>query len=401
MQRRQSLAAIAAASVGWPARAASPQPVLQMLGAPQPVAQIAAGGPTGLLAVGSAGLLYALALDGGRVQLLASGIDPDTPLAVGHGRIAARRLDGTLWVLEAGRTGFSEARTLAPMAGLLVLPLAIIGIEAEGTRHRVVRLEPAGTESWRVEARSSIDVLPDARPIQADLDGAGDGGHVVVLAGPDAVRYRHGVLGDAIEATRVVLLERHSLAVMRELVVEPPQVLEDIAPRRVPLGARDGLLTVLAGPLGGQLVLLDADPARAASLRIAALGPALGTANRWLSPTTDGWHWLAVHTPHIGGVLHTYRQQDDRLHAERLLDGVSNHAIGSRQLDLATWQGPHLLMPDQGRQRMLLLDGRSGWQRVHEWPLPARVIASAGLGGGAGVAVLLANGGVAVARPSA
>jgi hypothetical protein len=397
--RRQWLAAIALASARWPARATAAQPGLRMLAAPQPLAQLAAGGPTGLLAVSTTGTLYALALDGSGARPLASGIDPDTPLAAGHGRIAARRLDAALWVQEAGQTGVSSARSLAPAAGLLVLPLAVIGIEAEGGRHRVVRLEPAGAASWRVVARSSIDVLPDTRPIQADLDGAGDGGHVVVLAGPDAQRYRHGVLGDAVEATRVALLERHSLAVMRELLIEPPHVLEDIAPRRVALGARDGLLTVRAGPQGGQLVLVDADPQRPAALRMAAVGPALGTANRWLSPTAGGPHWLAVHTPHIGGVLHAYRRDGDQLSAERLLDGVSNHAIGSRQLDLSAWLGPQLLMPDQGRRRLWLFDGRVGWRRMAEWLLPARVISTVSLGATVGVAVLHEDGSAALVRP--
>lgn len=401
MRRRPTLAAMAAACIGWPAAACARELRLQDLSVPEPAAQIAAGGPTGVLSIGARGTLYALPQDGGRAQPLADGIDPDTPLAVGHGRIAARRQDGALWVLQASGAGMSRARALAPAAGLLVLPLAVIGVEAEDARHRVVRLEPSGSATWSRIARSSVEVLPDARPLQADLDGAGGGGHVVVLAGPDAERYRHGVLGDAVEATRLCVLERHDLDLMRELVLAPPHVLEDIAPRRVPIGSRDGLLTVRSGPQGAQLVLVDADPAAPASLRIAASGPALGTANRWLSPTTEGRRWMAVHTPHIGGVLHEYRQDGRELVATRVLDGVSNHAIGSRRLDLAAWQGPWLLMPDQGRQRLLLLDGRSGWRRVHAWQLPSRLTATASLGDSRGVLILHEDGSVAIARPPA
>ncbi len=223
---------------------------------------------------------------------------------------------------------------------------------------------------------------------------------MVVLAGPDAGRYRHGVLGDAVEATRVSLLERHSLTVLRELVFDAPHVFEDIAPRRVTLGSRVGLLTVQSGPLGARLVLVDAEPASSASLRVAARGPALGTVNRWLSPTTDGRHFLAVHTPHIGGVLHAYRRDGNNLHAARIRDGVSNHHIGSRQLDLAAWQGQRLLFPDQSRQRMVLLDGQSAWRVMHEWSLPSRLAATASLGTPAGVAILLEDGTVGLARPS-
>lgn len=397
--RRQAIAAIAGSVAAWSASAR--QPGLFLLAAPEAMAQVAAGGPTGVLAVGRSGVLFALAQFGGRTLRLADGIDPDTPLAVGHGRIAARRIDGALWVGEAGRAGVSRDQALAPAAGLLVLPLAVIGVEVAGRQHRVVRLEPGGAGAWRRVVRSAIDVLPDARPLQTDLDGAGNGGHLVVLAGPDAERYRHGVLGDAVEATRVCLLERHSLTVLRELALDAPHVFEDIAPRRVRLGSRDGLLTVQSGPRGAQLALVDADPAAPASLRVAARGPALGTVNRWLSPTTDGRHWLAVHTPHIGGVLHEYRQQGGRLHASRIRDGVSNHRIGARQLDLGAWQGQQLLLPVQDRQRMMLLDGRAGWQRVREWQVPSRVTATASLGASGGIAMLHEDGTVSLVRLSA
>ena len=404
MRRRSSLAtlgALGAACIGWPARVSAREPGLQALNAPGPVAQVAAGGPTGLLAVGASGALWALPAGGGSATRLADAIDPDTPLAVGHGRIAARRQDGALWVLQAGGAGVSAARALAPAAGLLVLPLAVIGVQAQGAQHRVVRLEPSGAATWAPVARSTVDVLPDARPLQADVDGSGDGGHVVVLAGPDDQRYRHGVLGDAIEATRVCVLERHGLELMRQLVLPPPHVFEDIAPRRVPLGSRDGLLAVRAGPQGAQLVLVDADPAAPAALRIAASGAPLGTANRWLSPTTDGRRWMAVHTPHIGGVLHEYRRDGAVLAAARVADGMSNHAIGSRRLDLSAWQGPWLLVPDQARRRLLLLDSRDGWRQVHAWALASRVVDTVSLGDERGVAVLMEDGGVVIVRPPA
>ena len=74
-------------------------------------------------------------------------------------------------------------------------------------------------------ARSAEPMLPDARPLQVDLDGRGDGGHLVLRGGPDSQRYAHGVLGDGVEATRVLWLERHSLAFLRELVLPAPHVL--------------------------------------------------------------------------------------------------------------------------------------------------------------------------------
>ena len=393
IRRRQTLIAAAGALAGGTTLAA-PKPLpFQPLAAPEPIAQIGAGGPMGLLAVGVSGALLSWPTIAASPRRLGGDLDPATPLAFGHGRIAARRRDGALWVLEGGRGSASAPGTLAPAAGLLVLPLAVIAVAA-GAEHHVLRLEPSASGSWRTAARSAVAAMPDARPLQADLDGSGDAGHVIVLAGADSQRYAHGVLGDAIEATRVVLLERHSLRVMRELVLDAPYVFEDIAPRKVAAGPREALLTVQSGPLGAQLVLVDADPAASASLRIAARGPALGMANRWLSPMTDGRRLLAVHTPHIGGVLHEYLQEGSRLRADRLLGDVSNHRIGSRQLDMSAWQGGRLLIPDQSGQRLLLLDAASGWRLAGEHRLASRVKSMVGLGESGRVAVLMDDGSV-------
>jgi len=399
IRRRHALVVVACALAELPTHAQSKPMAFQTVAAPEPMVQIAAGGPMGLLGVSVNGALFAWSPTGGSARRMGGDLDAASPLAVGHGRIAARRRDGALWVLEDGRMSVSQERTLAPAAGLLVLPLAVIAIATDTKVHRVVRLEPSSSGSWTVVARSEVTVMPDARPLQADLDGSGDAGHVVVLAGPDSKRYTHGVLGDAIEATRVVLLERHSLRVMREVVLDAPHVFEDIAPRKVVLGpglAREGLLTVQSGPQGAQLVLVDADPSTSGALRIAARGPALGMANRWLSPITDGRQWLAVHTPHIGGVLHVYRQDGAQLLARRLDGDVSNHRIGSRLLDMSAWQGQRLLIPDSSGRRLLVLDAASDWRVVGEHQLSSRVTSMVNLGASGRVSVLQDDGSVIV-----
>lgn len=391
ISRRLTLTGAIGTFLGFNAHAALPALDLRAVAAPPKVSQIFAGGPSGLLGLDAAGGLWALSVDGTAPKPLADGLDPATPLASGHGRLAARRRDGALWVLEGGRASVSAPGLLSPAAGLLCLPLAIIGIGVDG---RVVRIEPGASGAWATVDRSNVVALPDAHPIQADLAGTGDGGHVVVLAGPDSERYTHGVLGDRTEATRVCLLERHSLRTERELVVPAPYVLEDIAPRKVALGARDGLLTVQSGPQGAQMVLVDADPANGAALRLAASGPPLGTVNRWLSPTAHGPHWLAVHTPHLGGVLHEYQRDGNRLVARRLLDGISNHRIGTRLLDMASWQGKRLLMPDQSGRRLLLLESAGGWQPSAQQALKARAVAVITLASPGWVAALQDDGGV-------
>ena len=380
------------------ARATVPATVLPAL---PPMAQLHAGGPTGLLGVARDGGLWSIPPQQGTPRRIAEGLDPATPLASGHGRVAARTAQGGLWVLDVatGRAGHQPDAALAPHAGLLVLPLAVLGVAAAG--HRLLRFEPAADGRWQVVARSQEALLPDARPLQADLDGRGDGGHIVVLASPDAQRYRHGVLGDAVEATRVLWLERHGLSVLRALTLPAPHVFEDIAPRPVALpqpGSATGLLTVRAGPDGGQLALLRADPAQPGQLQLAGLGEPVGGFHRWLAPTTDGRQIVAVHTPHIGGALHSDRLDGGRLARRRLLDGVSTHHIGSRETDLAVWLQGQLLLPSQDGRMLRRLNPDQDWAEQAALALPGRVVQAVALPDGAAWVGLLEDGAVLLAR---
>ncbi|EHR71234.1 hypothetical protein BurJ1DRAFT_2401 [Burkholderiales bacterium JOSHI_001] len=369
--------------------------------------QLHAGGPSGLLGTGASGSLWALSLKGQAPRRIANGIDAATPIATGHGRIAARTADGGLWVWE--NAGGGRARTsppslsanLSPHAGLLILPLAVLAVVTASARpadplgHRLARFEPDPDGRWREVARSTDTVLPDARPVQVDLDGRGDGGHIAVLAGPDGSRYDHGVLGDAIEATRVLWLERHGLDVLRDLSLAAPHVFEDIAPRPVVLPGAPvwrGLLTVRSGPDGGQLALVTADPARPQGLRLAALGDTVGGFHRWLAPTTDGRRLVAVHTPHIGGVLHIYQPDGERLTRRRLHADVSTHRIGTREVDLAAWVQGLLILPSQDGRQLRLLNPAAGWAEVKAVALPGRATLTAAVPDAAALAVLLDGG---------
>ncbi len=383
----------------------------------EPMRQLHAGGPSGLLGTGASGTLWALSLSGQAPRRIADEIDPATPIATGHGRIAARTADGGLWVWEVTGRG-DRARTSPPSrpanlsahAGLLILPLAVLAVVTAGARpadpqgHRLARFEPDPDGRWREVARSTDAVLPDARPVHVDLDGRGDGGHIAVLAGPDGSRYDHGVLGDAVEATRVLWLERHGLEVLRELNLPAPHVFEDIAPRPVVLpGAQvgRGLLTVRSGPDGGQLALVTADPARPRGLRLAAMGDTVGGYHRWLAPTTDGRHLAAVHTPHIGGVLHVYRPEAERLTRQRLHADVSTHRIGTREVDLAAWVQGLLILPSQDGRRLRLLNPAADWTELKAVALPGRAILTAAVPDAAALAVLLDGGQVVLVAASA
>jgi hypothetical protein len=390
--RRAALVALAATTFGPGARATTK--ALRVGAAPftEPIAQIAAGERGTLLAVGRGEGLWQITPGEAAARRLAEGFDAGSPLAIGPGRIAGRQVDGSLAVLEDGRIRPSAGITLAAGAGLLVLQASIIAIEAADGSNRPLRAEIAGDGRWRAMARGDWPVLPDARPLQAALEGETDGGHVVLLGGPDSERYPHGVLGDAVEATRIVYLERHRLAPLRELVLPATDVFEDIAPRRVVHAGREALLSIVSGPTGGRLVLVGADPADPHALAILARGEPIGVRFRWLAPSTDGRFWLAVHTPHLGGPLVEYRPQGERLIARRVATGLSNHRLGSRVLDMASWQGGRVLMPEQTGTRLRLLDGRRDWALVAETSLPSAVVASVAMMGSDRHAVLLQDG---------
>ena len=148
--------------------------------ADEPMRQLHAGGPSDLLGTGTgaSGSLWALSLKGQAPRRIADGIDAPTPIATGHGRIAARKADGGLWVWEETGGG-GRARTSPPsrsanlpvLAGLLILPLAVLAVVTASARpadplgHRLARFEHDPDGRWREVARLMDAVVPDARPV--------------------------------------------------------------------------------------------------------------------------------------------------------------------------------------------------------------------------------------------
>ena len=395
-----------AGAAAWPGRAASPlaQAVIAV-DVPAALARVHIDGHGDLLGVEASGAVWQHR--GERWRALGDGLDPATPLASGQGRSLGRALNGGLWRLEPdGRSHIDSLLQLAPHAGLLLLPSGVIalglGREVRDSRDgsaahpavHALRLAPDAAGRWQVLARGGDSLLPDATPVAFDARGrAADGSSAIaVLAGPDAQRYRHGALGDEIEATRLLLLDPQSLKPLAELNLPEPYVFEDLAPRPIAWRGGQALLTMRAGPQGGQLAVVSSDGSTRLSL--AALGPPNGSRYRWLAPSTDGAAIFAVHTPHIGGVLHRYRADGDQLLSERLAAGLSNHQNGQRELGLSLWFGAGLLLPTQDRRQLLLIDSRADGAASVSWALAAPVVALRhwARGGLPGALALLADG---------
>jgi len=194
-------------------------------------------------------------------------------------------------------------------------------------------------------------------------------------------RYRHGVLGDAIEGGSLVVVDRRGE--IHELVLPERYVFEDLTPRIADLDG-DGLseiatirssLTrgaalVVYGLVGAELV------ERAATLEI-------GQANRWLSVAGIGRYLRGgerliayVETPHIGGTLRYARFSNGALAVTTVPIGqVSNHRIGSTLLSMSASVDTdgdgivELALPSSDRRTLVVIsDGKA-----HAYPVGGRI----------------------------
>lgn len=203
-------------------------------------------------------------------------------------------------------------------------------------------------------------------------------------AGPTD-RYRHAILGDDIEASRLVV---HHASTHQTLSYSLPDtsVFEDLTPRWVDVD-QDGqfeLLTIKAyAAVGATLALYGLGEEALVPLGEA---PAIGRSFRWLNPAGvadfdgDGQQEIAViETPHIGGklVLYHWDKAQRVITEERRTLGYSTHAIGARELDLmevVDWTGDgvmDLVLPRQNRQTIAVVSMADGsFEEVYQKHLP-------------------------------
>lgn len=199
----------------------------------------------------------------------------------------------------------------------------------------------------------------------------------VWLAGA-TLRYGHGVLGDAIEAERVVVED--SSGRPHSLTLPKAAVFEDRFARLADLdGDGSDEIIVVKSYLsrGAALAVLTMAPE---GLRIADETPAIGRAHRWLNPAGiadydgDKHDEVAiVVTPHIGGRLEFWGYRDGKLHRKSQLNGFSNHVIGSRAQNLsasADFDGDGIIdlaLPSHDRRaiRFISLAGGSASMLAH------------------------------------
>jgi len=272
----------------------------------------------------------------------------------------------------------------------------------------------AGAETWSISLPNltKIDVAEDGAPIIIDREGDA---HLVTLvegklmlrptSPPDAVahpngglpdgviafrkdgmkvwldaptmRYGHGVLGDAIEAGALTI--DFPDGAQRTLHLGDDAVFEDRIPRFADMdgdGDQEILLVKAYLNAGAALVLIEPGDAKTPP-KIAAEATPIGTPNRWLNPVgvgdVDGDgkpEALVVITPHIGGTLTAYEWRGDQLVIDHEIYGFSNHAIGSRELELSTVVDlngdgmAEIVVPDAHRNDMTIVSFADASPRI-------------------------------------
>ncbi|AKS45606.1 Repeat domain-containing protein [Octadecabacter temperatus] len=145
-------------------------------------------------------------------------------------------------------------------------------------------------------------------------------------------RYGHGILGDAIEFTELVIeTEDWSHKVRYRVSLPEDHVFEDIAPR----------LWDITGDGAPEVVVIETDTARGGSLAVydetGKIGetPHIGRSNRWLAPIGaadfdgDGRIEVAfIDRPHLAKTLRVFEWDGTGLVLDAELGGLTNHQIG-------------------------------------------------------------------------
>ena len=322
----------------------------------------------------------------GRYGEVASADGPPAVAAVGEGRkaVVAVSPDGRLLVWSEGvlRT-FDVGSALSRFTFPVPVNLEgkswddLLAVAADGALVLIAGL-PSGP---RVVSRVDAQALPDARITVGSLDGSA-GIQAMVLSDPTE-RYRHGILGDKIEASAltVVTVAPNALAIRFRYVARAPAVIEDLIPIVAPVGEgrRPALVVVKSAARQGSSVLVLGW--RETGLEPLAEGPAFGLSNRWVhvigaaDVTGDGIpELLAVNTPHFSGVLVAYERRAASLVPLAKALGYSSHALGSRNQDqavIADMSGNgrlEVILPRQSRDVLAALELSNGrWEE--RWAL--------------------------------
>lgn len=286
------------------------------------------------------------------VSLPAAGAQPLTTLEVPDGIAKIEHVDGL-------RRGIATGAEIGPIRlqrgdG----SWAAIMLDEGG-----LRLTPAVPPASRHPVPS--DALPQSSPTWAF------GNIRLAWLVEPTQRYRHGILGDTVEAASLRL--QGADGARAELRLGRSSVFEDLRVRIVDLdgdGRDEAVVVRTYLKTGASLAVYGLEDGRV--VRLAETSP-IGQTRRWLNPAAvtdfdgDGTLEIAyVETPHIGGTLRLFEFDGENLTQKYETFGFSNHAIGSREQDMAAlidWNSDGILdlaVPDAQRTTLRIVTFAGG-----------------------------------------
>ncbi len=180
-------------------------------------------------------------------------------------------------------------------------------------------------------------------------------------------RYRHGVLGDDIEASELhVITNRGGEQCGQRLVLESNEVFEDLAPRLVDMdgdGNPDVVAIVSDVRLGARLAVFGHEPGGTDKLVLKAATPNIGSRYRWLAPVgigdfnDDGTMDVAfVDRPHLAKILRVFSYDPETgLNQITFAQGFTNHRIGEDFISSG-------VRTCDGQLQLITVD--SNWERI-------------------------------------
>ncbi len=221
-----------------------------------------------------------------------------------------------------------------------------------------------------------LNIQPDARIVQSD------DGRIAVYANATNQRYVHGIMGDDLEGSSLIVLRinQDQLEIIEQIDLEGDAVYEGLSPIWADVnedGVQDLITTVSDSQTGSRIrvYLFTENGIQTVD------GQAIGQANRWQHQLAWGafgangeMQLVDVLTPHIGGVVRFYQFDGTQLLIQTQLTGYTSHVIGSRNFDMAVagdFDGDgqlEIALPSQDRQRIAgIRNGANG--AVVAWEL--------------------------------